>query len=121
MKVGKDERVREVNIAYKVIMDDEPGWRHNVGVRPVMQCIKLFEIKDMTHAEDMKEIKILAEQILKGKEEVVNKTDGQAPGDVPEVINIQDDDQIESDKTKVLQEVKEKRLLNAKGCLKWKN
>ena len=107
MKVSKDGKVREVNIAYKVMMDDELGWRHNVVVRPATQCIKLFEIEDTTYAENMEEIRILSEQILKGKEEVVDETDGQAPGNVPEVINIQDDDQIESDKTKVLQEVKE--------------
>ena len=55
----------------------------------------------------MKEIKILAKQIRKGKEEVANKADNQAPEGVPEVINIQVDNIIKSDKTKVLWEVKE--------------
>ena len=54
MKVGKDGRVREINFTYKAIIDDEPGWRHNFVVRPVTRCIKLFEIKDTTYAENMK-------------------------------------------------------------------
>ena len=92
-----------MNIAYKIMTDDKPGWRHNVVVRPATECIKLFEIEDMSYTENIEEIRILTEQIQKGKEEVVDETDSQATGNVAEVINIQDDDQIESDKTKVLQ------------------
>ena len=44
VKVGKDSKLREINIAYEVMTEDEPGWRHNVVVRPATQCIKLFEI-----------------------------------------------------------------------------
>ena len=74
----------------------------------------------------MKEVRILAEQILKGKEEVADRTDDQAPEDAPEVITVQDDDVIESDKTKVLWEVKEffeeeKKKLRRKGSLRSKN
>ena len=57
--------------------------------------------------QEHERIRILAEQILKGKEEVANKANNQAPEGVPEVITIQDDNVIESDKTKVLREVKE--------------
>ena len=63
VKFGKDRKVREVNITYKVMIDDEPGWRHNVVIRPATQCIKLFEIENTTYAENMEEIRILAEQI----------------------------------------------------------
>ena len=55
----------------------------------------------------MEEIRIHAKQILKGKDEAVVKTDSQTARNVPEVIDIQDDGQVESDKAKVLQEVKE--------------
>ena len=104
MKIGKDGKVREVNIAYKVMTEDEPGWRHNVVVRPATQCVKLFEIEDTSYAENMKDIRNLAKQILMGNEETAVKIAEQTGKNISEIINIQDDE-VESDKTKMLQEM----------------
>ena len=90
-----------------MITDDEPGGRHNVVVRPATQCIKLFKMEDTPYAKNMKEIRLLAEQILKRKGEVTDGINDQAPDDAPEIITVQNDEETDSEKTKVLREVKE--------------
>ena len=91
VKLSRDGKVREINVTYKVITDDEPGWRHNVVMRPVTQCIKLFKMEDTPYAENMKEIKLLAEQIRKRKGEFTDGIGDQAPDDAPEIITVQND------------------------------
>ena len=62
IKVGRDGKVREVNIAYKILRDD--GWTHSVVTRPTRQIIKLFEIGDTTFADEMKAVHKAAKEIL---------------------------------------------------------
>ena len=62
VKVGRDGKVREANVAYKIMKDD--GWTHNVVTRPVREIIKLFEIGDTTFAEEMKAVHKAARDIL---------------------------------------------------------
>ena len=63
VKIGRDGKIREVNIAYKIMKDDD-HWRHNVVTRPTREIIKLFEIEDTTFADDMKAVRKIAKQIL---------------------------------------------------------
>ena len=51
LKLGRDGKVREVNVAYKIIRGDQ--WTHNVVTRPVRKMIKLFELNDTTFADEM--------------------------------------------------------------------
>ena len=62
VKFGRDDKVRELNVAYKIIKEDH--WTHNVVTRPVRQILKLFEIGDTTFAEDMKAVHRAAKEIL---------------------------------------------------------
>ena len=64
VKVGRDDKVREVNVAYKVMGLGLDEWTHNVVTRPVRKIIKLFEIKDTTFAEDMLAVQKAAKEIL---------------------------------------------------------
>ena len=62
MKIGRDGKTREVNIAYRVMRDDH--WTHNVVKRPTREIIKLFELSDTTFADDMKAVHKAAKEIL---------------------------------------------------------
>ena len=53
VKVGRDNKVREANIAYKVMKDNSNDWSHSVVTRPVREMIKLYEVGDTTFAQDM--------------------------------------------------------------------
>ena len=64
VKVGRDNKVREVNIAYKILKEDT--WSHSVVTRPTRKIVKLFELNDTTFAEDVKEVhKVVKELLLK--------------------------------------------------------
>ena len=65
IKVGRDGKVREVNVAYKILKEESNDWTHNVVTRPVRKIIKLFEIQDTTFAEEMKAVQEAAKTILK--------------------------------------------------------
>jgi hypothetical protein len=73
VKMGKDNKVREVVVAYKIISKEEASWRHNTVVRPVRECVKLFEIDETTLAEELEKVRELAEQILSTKVDVTEK------------------------------------------------
>ena len=60
---GRDSKVREVNVSYKVMKDDS-SWTHNVVTRPVRKIIKLFDVKDTTFADDMLAVQQAARKIL---------------------------------------------------------
>ena len=130
VKEGKDGNVREIIVAYKILKDRQgdvdSGWRHNTVVRPVRECIKLFEIDETTFGDNMKEIREKAEQILNKRKDPecesvpveellqalpdVQEHDSEivpveevleAQSDVPELENKKEDD-----KLKVLKHVK---------------
>ena len=65
MTEGKDGQVREIIAAYKIFENPEggvdSGWRHNTVVRPVRECIKLFEFDETIFAEKIKVIRDKAE------------------------------------------------------------
>ena len=64
VKTGRDGKVREANIAYKVLKDGENKWTHNVVTRPVRELVKLYEVGDTTFAEDMRKVYEAARNIL---------------------------------------------------------
>ena len=89
VKVGKDGCVREVRVAYKIMNEDTDGWRHATVVRPVRECIKLFELGDTSFMENMEDILKRAEDILmlkKSKEEDVTMEEDQVENTVPEPV-----------------------------------
>ena len=45
---GRDSKVREVNVSYKVMKDDDSSWTHSVVTRPVRKISKLFDVNDTT-------------------------------------------------------------------------
>ena len=61
---GRDNRVRQVTIAYKVFKENDSTWTHSAVTRPVRKVIKLFELKDTTFAEEMAACQRAAEDIL---------------------------------------------------------
>ena len=66
VKIGRDGKVREVNIAYKVMKDDSvSSWTHNVVTRPTRKVVKLFELEDTTFADDMRAVYNAAKEILR--------------------------------------------------------
>ena len=69
VKIGKDRRVREVLIAYKIMDEEEDSWRHSTVWRPVRECIRLFIMEDTTFMDDLREVRKKAEEILFEKEE----------------------------------------------------
>ena len=64
IKRGRDEKIREVNVAYKIFKEDSDEWRHNVVTRPVRELVKLFEVGDTTFAEDVASVQAAAREIL---------------------------------------------------------
>ena len=64
VKLGRDGKVREVVVAYKIFKDNTWSWTHNVVTRPVRKLVKLFELKDTTFAEDMKAVQQEVKDIL---------------------------------------------------------
>ena len=71
VKVGRDGKVRTVNVAYKILKDDAiDSWSHNVVTRPVRNIIKLFELNDTTFDEDMKAVHNAAKEILTRKGDI---------------------------------------------------
>ena len=64
IKIGRDGKVREANIAYKIFKDGTNDWSHNVVTRPVRELVKLFEVGDTTFAQDMKLVHETARNIL---------------------------------------------------------
>ena len=65
VKFGRDGKVREVNVAYKIIKEGLANWTHSVVTRPVREIIKLFELNDTTFADDMRAAHKAAKKILK--------------------------------------------------------
>ena len=67
-KPGKDGRVRKVVVAYKMltqeVMDGETGWYHDMVMRLVRECIKLFNIEETSFAQDMEEVQPHKEVIV---------------------------------------------------------
>ena len=64
IKRGRDEKIREVNVAYKIFKEDSDEWQHNVVTRPVRELVKLFEVGDTTFAEDVASVQAAAREIL---------------------------------------------------------
>ena len=64
VKKGRDDKIREVNIANKILKEDSDEWRHNVVTRPVRELVKLFEVGDTTFAEDVASVQAAAREIL---------------------------------------------------------
>ena len=75
VRLGRDDKVREVNVSHKIIKEGLSNWTHSVVTRPVREIIKLFEIKDTTFAEEMKAAHKAAELILKKRGEKINYID----------------------------------------------
>ena len=88
VKIGKDRRVREVLIAYKIMDEEEDSWRHSTVWRPVRECIKLFHMEDTTFMDDLREVRKKAEEILFEKKEESFK------------VTVEEDDQSLIDKKK---------------------
>ena len=64
VKPSRDGKVRQVNIAYKILKEDSNSWSHSVVTRPVREIVKLYEIGDTTYAEDMALVRQTAVEIL---------------------------------------------------------
>ena len=62
VKLGRDGKVREVNVAYKIIKDEH--WSHNVVTRPAREIIKLFGLGDTNVAEDILAVHKATKKIL---------------------------------------------------------
>ena len=69
IKLGRDKKVREVNVAYR-IMKEGLNWEHNVVTRPTREIVKLFELGDTTFAEDIRAVHDMAKKILIDKGEI---------------------------------------------------
>ena len=69
VKLGRDKKVREVNVAYR-IMKEGLNWEHNVVTRPTREIVKLFELGDTTFAEDIRAVHDMAKKILIEKGEI---------------------------------------------------
>ena len=70
--------MREVLVAYKIIDEDTDTWRHATVMRPVRECIKLFEIDDTTFLDNMRDIREKAKDILferKAEQDTLEKDD----------------------------------------------
>ena len=65
VKFGRDGKVREVNVAYKIIKEGLANWTHSVVTRPVREIIKLFEVNDTTFADEMRAAHKAATKILR--------------------------------------------------------
>ena len=64
VKLGRDKKIREVNIAYKILKEDSDDYRHSVVTRPVREIIKLYEVGDTTYAEDLAAVQRVGREIL---------------------------------------------------------
>ena len=97
VKIGRDVRVREANIAYKIMKKD--GWTHNVVTRPIREIIKLFEIGDTTFAEEMKAVHKAARDIIvkRGAIEVDDDVSKEVSEERDDVHNENDGTQVEED------------------------
>ena len=66
--VGKDGKVRNVGISYKVKSDDDDqvseGWKHSVVERPSRSVVKLCNVEDTSLIEDMENAHKLAKKML---------------------------------------------------------
>ena len=71
VKVGRDGKVREINISYRVMKEDTNLWSHSVVTRPIRKVIKLFDIKDTTFSEDMLSVQKAVKALLESKGEAV--------------------------------------------------
>ena len=83
VKVGRDNKVREVHVSYKILKDD--SWSHNVVKRPVRKIVKLFELKDTSFAEEMQAVQLAAKEILLKRGSL---SEAPIPNDVPEDIPV---------------------------------
>ena len=72
VRLGRDNRVRNVNISYKILKEDKDTWTHSVVTRPVREIIKLFELNDTTYAEEVKAAYDAAKNILIQNGEIVS-------------------------------------------------
>ena len=73
--MSKDGCVRKVIVAYKIMDEETDTWRHVTVRRPVRECIKLFEIGDTTFADDMKEIRKKADEIISKRQNIEGRSD----------------------------------------------
>ena len=64
VKLGRDGKIREANIAYKILKENSDTWTHNVVTRPARELVKLYEIGDTTFSEDMAAVCKAARSIL---------------------------------------------------------
>ena len=64
VKVGTDDKIREVNIAYKILKEGRDEWNHSVVTRPVREIVKLYEIGDTTFAQEIAAVRKAAREIL---------------------------------------------------------
>ena len=64
VKISRDDKIREVNVAYKILKEGKEGWTHSVVSRPVRELVKLYEIGDTTFAEDMATVYKASRDIL---------------------------------------------------------
>ena len=69
VKISRDGKVREVQVAYKIMKEDN-RWEHNVVCRPVREMIKLFELGDTTFAEDIANVHKMAKEFLIQKQSI---------------------------------------------------
>ena len=72
VRLGKDQRVRDVLIAYKIMNEEADDWRHATVWRPVRECIKLFHVEDTSFLENMKLVRLKAEEIMLSRNGVGN-------------------------------------------------
>ena len=63
MNIGRDGKVRDVTVAYKILKDDG-SWSHSVVSRPTREIVKLFELKDTNFSDDLKAVQRAAHRIL---------------------------------------------------------
>ena len=63
VNIGRDGKVRDVTVAYKILKDDG-SWSHSVVSRPTREIVKLFELKDTNFSDDLKAVQRAAHRIL---------------------------------------------------------
>ena len=79
VKVSRDDKIREVNVAYKILKEGKEGWSHSVVSRPVRELVKLYEIGDTTFAEDMANVYKASRDILAKRGAVIGDNKHSVP------------------------------------------
>ena len=67
IKLGRDGKIRQVNVAYKVFKENSNEWSHHVVSRPIREIVKLYEVSDTTYAEEMIAVQKAAKKILSNR------------------------------------------------------